>query len=451
MKIGIDLGTTNTKALALNAAGEVVYECSHPTTVISVPTGGEMDAKQLGTEFLHLLQNTISEIRKITDEPLEGIGLTGMAEAGCLVNDEFEPITPILLWYDRRGAEEAEELRAEYEDALTSVSGIRMSNVATIYKLANLKKWYTENRPGCTKKWVGVPEWAAWLLTAEHYTDRTLAVRTGAYSLKTNDWSPGICGIVGIDPDIFPQVIPARQQNILISPEIAAWLGVPETVRVTVAGHDDMAAAFGAGLSDHVWVDSTGTAEGLVALTASLPDARQTVKNRMSIAPWYDEGQWALIAGVGTSGSLLAELRKQTGLEFSQIDEMAKLKAPHPENAIATELTPARIAKVSFLPGLSNEQKVSAVYDLILSNFIQRAGQIMKFAPSPERLVITGGHALLPELSRRKSEALGSIPTEARPKPEAAAYGAARLCGNLTPDSYSSNSPSNTCVVAPVR
>jgi sugar (pentulose or hexulose) kinase len=164
-----------------------------------------------------------------------------------------------------------------------------------------------------------------------------------------------------------------------------------------------------------------------VALTSPLPDPRQTVKNRMSIAPWYEEGQWALIAGVGTSGSLLAELRNQTGLEFAEIDDLAKARASYPENALMSELTPARIAKISFIPGLLDEQKVSAVYDLILSNFSQRTRQLLKFAPAPERLVITGGHALLPELNRRKAEALGGIPTEARPKPEAAAYGAARL------------------------
>ena len=430
MNIGIDLGTTNTKAIALSASGDVVYECSQPTVVNPVPTGGEMDAKQLGVDLLHLLQRVISEVQKISDEPLTGIGLTGMAEAGCFVNDKGEPITPILLWYDQRGAAEAEKLRREYEDILTSISGIRMSNVATIYKLAYLKKWATENHPRWPKsaKWFGVPEWAAWLLTGEYYTDRTLAVRTGAYSLKANDWSPEVCDIVGIDPDIFPQIIPAKQQNIPISPEVAAWLGVSDAVSVTVAGHDDLAAAYGAGLSERVWVDSTGTAEGLVALTSPLPNARQTVKNRMSIAPWYEEGQWSLIAGVGTSGSLLAELKNQTGFDFAQIDEIAKLRTPHPENAISTELTPARIAKVSFLPGLSNEQKVSAVYDLIISNFTQRSEQIMKFTPAPERLVITGGHALLPELTRRKSEVLGGIPAEARPKPEAAAFGAAKLC-----------------------
>ena len=426
MKIGIDLGTTNTKAIALSKDGEVLCELSNATVVNTVPTGGEMDPASLARGFLSLLSDVITKAGELTDERLEAIGLAGMAEAGCLVNSRYEPQTPVLLWYDRRGAEEAEELRTEYEDVLTSVSGIRMSNVATIYKLAYLKKHFPHLFTS-GYRWIGVPEWAAWILTAEHYTDKTLAVRTGAYSLKTNNWSSDILEITGLDESLFPQIISAKQQNVLISPEIAAYLEIPETVRVTVSGHDDLAAAYGAGLATGVWVDSTGTAEGLVALTSPLPDARQTVKNRMSIAPWYEDGQWALIAGVGTSGSLLAELHSQTGLPFSEIDELAKNKVSYPENALSAELTPARIARINFLSGLSDAQKVSAVYDLILSNFTRRAEQITKFAASPEKLVITGGQALLPELCRRKSEALGGIPAESRPKPEAAAYGAALL------------------------
>ena len=75
MRIGIDLGTTNTKALALNDAGEVVYECSHPTVVSQVPTGGEMDAKQLGVDLLHLLQHVVSEARHLSDEPITFISI----------------------------------------------------------------------------------------------------------------------------------------------------------------------------------------------------------------------------------------------------------------------------------------------------------------------------------------------------------------------------------------
>lgn len=427
MKIGIDLGTTNTKAIVLSDADEVIFEYSLPTAVKSVPTGGEMDPKQLAIDLLELLRSVISESRKLCGEPLQGIGLTGMAEAGCLVDLQGEPLTPIFLWYDRRGFDEAEKLRTVFEDTLTSISGIRMSNVATIYKLAYLKK-QLPLLSGLVMRWFGVPEWAAWILTGEHYTDRTLAVRTGAYSLKTNDWSPEVLKITGLDHGLFPQIIPAKEQRIHLSPEVAAYIGIPDTVCVTVAGHDDLAAAYGAGLAPGTWVDSTGTAEGLIALTFPLPDARQTVKNRMSIAPWYVPGQWALVAGIGTSGSLLSELRKETGLDFKQIDKTAKNCVSYPENALSTELTPARLAKITFVPGLTNEQKIAAVYDLILFNFKQRAQQIMKFAAPPERLVITGGHALLPELSRRKSEALGGIPTVARPKPEAAAYGAAKLC-----------------------
>ena len=424
--IGIDLGTTNTKAIVVSGSGSVLFETSSPTQVTAVPTGGEMDPKRLAVDFLDLLRGVIAESAKLTDEPLDGIGLTGMAEAGCMVDASGEPQSPVLLWYDRRGGEEAEELRGRYENLLTSVSGIRMSNVATIYKLSWLKKHQLELFAE-GYRWFGVPEWAAWLLTAEHYTDRTLAVRTGAYSLKTNDWSPEILTVLGLDACLFPLVIPVFAQNMLISPEIAAYLDIPETVRVTVAGHDDLAAAYGAGLKPGVWVDSTGTAEGLIALTSPLPDSRKTVPSRMSIAPWYDPGQWALIAGVGTSGSLLADLHSRTGLSFAEIDDLAKNRVPCPENALTAELTPQRLTKVTFSPGLTTEQQVSAVYDSILSNFSRRAEQISRFAPLPERLIITGGHANLPELSRRKSEALGNIPAESRAKPEAAAYGAAKL------------------------
>ena len=425
--IGIDLGTTNTKALALAGDGTILCERSRPTETISVPSGGELDPKKLAVGLFDLLREMTAQVRNVSDEPLSAIGLTGMAEAGCLVDPKGEPLTPILLWYDQRGAVEAEELRPEYEDKLTSVSGIRMSNVATIYKLAYLKK-HLPDLFGDGSRWFGVPEWAAWLLTAEHFTDRTLAVRTGAYSLKTCGWNAEVFRIAGLDAGLFPAILPAKCQDIPVSPEIAAYLGIPETTLIFIAGHDDMAAAYGAGLGPGCWVDSTGTAEGLIALTSPCPQPEKTVRQRMSIAPWYFDDQWALVAGVGTSGGMLAELQRQTGLSFAEIDRIAADPADFPPDALKTELTPQRLAKVDFLPDLTDSQKVSAVYDRILTSFAERARQISLFAERPDRLVITGGQARLPELCRRKSEILGGIPVMERAEPEAAAYGAAKLC-----------------------
>ena len=423
--IGIDLGTTNTKACALSDSGEILCEISRPAKMTDVPSGGEMDPRQLAADVPALLEEVISACRERSAEPLLAIGLTGMAEAGCLADRGGEPVTPILLWYDRRGAAEAEELRERYEERLTAVSGIRMSNVATIYKLSFLKK----ERPFTEElRWFGVPEWAAFALSGHHFTDRTLAVRTGAYSLKSGAWSPEVLGITGLDAGLFPEIIETSDQRFTLTPEMAARLAVPEQVRVIIAGHDDMAAAYGAGLGPGCWVDSTGTAEGLVAPAVPCPPPDQTVKQRMSIAPAYHPDAWALIAGVGTSGSLLAELRKQTGLPFDRIDRLAEERASFPENAVSSELTPQRLAKVSFLPGRSGAQKVSAVYERILTNFRAAGERLLRFAEAPERLVITGGHALLPELCRRKAEILGGIPAEPRPKPEAAAFGAAKLC-----------------------
>ncbi len=424
--IGIDLGTTNTKAIALSDNGEILCELSRPTETVPVPTGGELDPKRLAADLDSLLRAVLSKVKEKNAGLLTAIGLTGMAEAGFLADRQGEPITPILLWYDQRGAEEAEELREAYEDLLTSVSGIRMSNVAAIYKLAFLKKQLNAIS-GTEMRWIGVPEWAAWILTGEHFTDRTLAVRTGAYALESGEWSSTILRVIGADLDLFPKIIPSFDQDIRISETIAEKLKIPAETRIRIAGHDDIAAAFGAGLSERVWVDSTGTAEGLIALTSPLPDPRRTVRSRMSIAPWYISGKWALIAGVGTSGSLISALHEQTGLPYEAIDFLAGKREVYPENALKTELTPQRLAKVEFLPDMTDAQKVSAVYDRIIMNFTQRVLQISQFAELPDRLVITGGHSRLPELNRRKSEALGNIPITARPEPEAAAYGAAKI------------------------
>ena len=155
----------------------------------------------------------------------------------------------------------------------------------------------------------------------------------------------------------------------------------------------------------------------------------------MSIAPWYMPEQWALVAGVGTSGSMLADLKRQTGLDFVGIDKMAGQRVPYPENAVSSELTPQRLAKISFAPGMTAAQKISAVYDKILTSFSERVRQISLFAEKPDRLVITGGQAQLPELCRRKSEILGGIPVEERAKPEAAAFGAAKICQDILQNS----------------
>ena len=71
MKIGIDLGTTNTKAIALSKDGEVLCELSNATVVNTVPTGGEMDPASLAQGFLSLLSDVITKAGNLTDERLE--------------------------------------------------------------------------------------------------------------------------------------------------------------------------------------------------------------------------------------------------------------------------------------------------------------------------------------------------------------------------------------------
>lgn len=421
--IGLDLGTTNIKACVIAEDGSVLFQQAQPSQVISVPSGAEMDARTFWNDVRLFLKETLAKARAQGAGELRCISITGMAEAGCLIDDSGNPQSRILLWYDRRGEAEAEALRAEHEKEIVSLSGIRLSNVPSIYKLAWLKKHMSLDH----LRWCGVPELAALRLSGYWYTEPTLAVRFGGLDLREGTYSPEILSLVGLDAEMFAPPCNALRQQVPISAVMAAELGVSPEVRIVVAGHDDVVAAYGAGLRVREMADSAGTAEALVCIIQTLPSLAQAASRHLACAAYYLPGTWIMLGGAGTTGNLFAQLKAHEKLSSAEIDRLAAQRVPYPQGAASAEITARKFTDVTFLPGISNAQAAHAVYDLLISAFMARADTLVSFAGLPKRLVISGGGASSAELCARKAAALGGIPYERLVDLEAAAYGAARL------------------------
>lgn len=419
--LGLDLGTTNTKACAVETDGRVLLQASHPTEVIPVPTGGEIDPKSFLSGLDDFLQDVLKQVRAITSDPLLGIAFAGMAEAGCLITESGTPRTPILLWHDRRGEAEAEELRPRYEEQILRIGGIRLTNVATVYKLRYLHKQMFF----AGLRWIGVPELAAYHLSGIRFTDKTLAVRYGAYDFAGDCYSREILSIAGLPEDLFPPAVNALKQNVRICPQAAAMLDVSPDARVFVAGHDDIVSAFGADILPGEMVDSVGTAEAIVCLAEGLPDPLTAARKHAGITPYYTEGTYAVISGVGTTGNLSRQLKTRLGLDFAEIDALAALREPYPAGAVRAEVTPKTLTEMTFMEGLTPAQTANAAYDLIADAFADRARNVISLTGEPARIRFVGGGAASAELCARKAARIGNIPFECRCAPEPAAYGAA--------------------------
>src|SRR5437660_760460 len=166
--IGIDIGTSAVKVLALAEAGIVLAKgkASYPTQSPAIGWS-EQSPEDWWTA-------TATATRKVVDSlcgtPIGGVGLSGQLNGFVLLDEHDRPLQAAIIWLDRRAAAEAEELAAHYGDAITSESGNRVSPIAVMPKLL----WMKRHRPEVmarAKRLLLVTDYILWRLTGTLATD----------------------------------------------------------------------------------------------------------------------------------------------------------------------------------------------------------------------------------------------------------------------------------------
>jgi sugar (pentulose or hexulose) kinase len=417
--LAIDIGTSYLKLVVYDSQLEVVQASRIPTRQVAPSPEGELDALTLWQATQHQIIEVGAEVDL---QRVAAIGIAGMAESGCLIDANDQPITPMLLWHDRRGIGQAAALRRKAGDDFARLTGLRTTSVRSISKW----KWMVDHGAPLEARWCGASEWIALRLTGHWQTDATLAVRTGAFDVLRGEFSAELLELAGASSGLFPPVhgSPADLGSIL--PGNARDLGLPASTRVVIAGHDDIVAAYGAGGGLGDLIDSGGTAEGLVRIVDSPPKPSETVKARMAMTQYYLPGTWALIAGAGSTGALMDQVSHMLGMDLAELDALAAPPGAYSTGTIEVRLTKESLPQVKISPGAGAPEVWSAVLDLVCDRFADTARRLQRIAGPPTRLVLIGGAARSGELVRRKSERLG-MPAVVLAEIDATTRGAAAL------------------------
>ena len=371
--LGVDVGTTWCKAGAVEVGGR-----EHPVQRVAtpwrtVPTGAEADPEELAGAALAAVRRALEAAPA---GRVVGIGVTGMAEAGVLLDARGTPLAPVIAWHDRRGSKEAERLAAEIPD-FSARTGLPASTTCTLVKHAHLarERWLRGSR------WLNVPEWVVHRFGGDQVAELSLAARTGYLELAPGRWWNLALRWAQAPPGFLPDPVVAGTRAGQSS------LREARGAVLTVAGHDHTCAAYGAGATRPGDVlDSCGTAEALVrAVRPPVPEERvaAAVRHGLNVGWHVVPGLMSIIGGF-PSGRLLA------GVDVD---------SPAAEPVLA-----ALAAKTA---------GVLAAIDAI--------------AGRHRRLVVTGGWARLEPIRRCKAGALGRF--EMAATEEAGVLGAARLAG----------------------
>lgn len=422
--VGLDVGTTATKAVVVTLDGREIAHGRAHTPWTFTPDGAELEAPELGAAVRAALAQALAAAPQA---PVAGVGVASMAESGVLLNAAGHPVAPVIAWHDRRDHLEVTELTdAVGFESFETTTGLPLRGQWSLTK----HRWLTRHWPSAAAavRRLNIAEWIVHDLGGDQASETSLASRTGWLRLRERGWWAETLAWSGASERLLPELRQSGQSWGVVSAHgIDARLA---GAVLTVAGHDHQAASVGVGATAvGAELDSCGTAEALVrTVAAGLPeDAVGLLAHGGITVGWHVlAGRWCLL-GATEGGLTLGRTLQQLGC--TQAD-LARLDLA----ALELESTPVHIASGDtglVLSGVDAGVRPAHVWRAALEQVTEEAArlhQLMSQVSGPAReLVATGGWSRSEGLMRVKHRLLG--PVSRPPVTEAGARGAALLAG----------------------
>jgi gluconokinase len=241
--VGLDLGTTSTKAIALSPDGEVQATASAPNRIFSNSPG---TAWQDPREVCRSAFTALADLSlKIPVVDALGICLSGAMHSLFPCGPDLEPLLPATTWADVRAGEIAKKLR-------------RLCNAAELYRRtgcpvqylyhpAKLRRWIDESPELASARFSAIKDYVLYKLTGEWVTDLSLASATGLMDTHRFCWDAEALALGGISPNQLPMLIPPDRVAGTITREAAGLTGFPHGLPVIAGAGDGGLANLGSG------------------------------------------------------------------------------------------------------------------------------------------------------------------------------------------------------------
>lgn len=169
--IGIDIGTTSTKAVVFDPTGTPLAQASQEyPTHYPQPNWAEQDPEDWWRATCAVLRQLLTS-PGIDAQAVAGLGVSCQAPTLTAVDRHGRPLAPALLWLDRRSEPQCTWLRQQIgEEVITQTNGGRIDP----YYLAPKLLWFKEH-------------------AAEHYTETYQVLQANGFIVQR------LCGVFGMD------------------------------------------------------------------------------------------------------------------------------------------------------------------------------------------------------------------------------------------------------------
>lgn len=311
--LSLDQGTTSSRAILFNQAGEIVDSAQKEfTQIFPKPGWVEHNANEIWGSILAVIAELLSKT-EIRPNEIAGIGITNQRETTVVWEKATgHPVYNAIVWQSRQTADICTELKEQgYSEKVREKTGLLID----AYFSGTKVKWILDNVEGAREKaengellFGTIDTWLIWKLSggAAHVTDYSNASRTLMYNIYDLKWDDELLEMLTVPKSMLPEVRPSSE----VYGHTVDYHFFGEAVPISGAAGDQQAALFGQACYEEGMAKNTyGT--GCFMLMNTGEKAVKSDHGLLTTLAWGIDGkvEYALEGSIFVAGSAIQWLR----------------------------------------------------------------------------------------------------------------------------------------------
>jgi xylulokinase len=261
--VGIDVGTTGTKAVLIDEPGRVIARSTHEYPLHTPRPGwAEQDPADWWRATVSAIRDVLAASGARADD-IRGLGLSGQQHGSVFLDKDGNVIREALLWCDQRTAAQCQWIHDTI--GFESVVAETLNPVLTGFQAGKIV-WLRDNEPGnyARLRMILLPkDYVRYRLTGEFATEVSDAAGTSLLNVGRRDWSDVMLSGLGLSRDMVPKVYESPVASTAICGTAADETGLRAGLAVAGGGGDNACSAVGNGVIEEgivqVSVGTSGT------------------------------------------------------------------------------------------------------------------------------------------------------------------------------------------------
>jgi xylulokinase len=351
--LGIDVGTSGTKCLAISTEGRVLasasanYGCAHPK-----PLWSEQDPEDWWTATVKVVRAVVKQV-KLKPADVAAIGLSGQMHGSVFLDKSGKVIRPALLWNDQRTAAECDEIERRAGGRRKLIEMV--ANPALTGFQAPKILWLRNNEPKNFAKLAKVllpKDEVRRRLTGEFATEVSDASGTLLLDVVKRQWSKPLLAKLDLNASLLPTCYESEEVTGTLTSETAKLLGLTTACKVVGGAGDCAAGAVGNGIVKPGLLNTSIGTSGVVFVHSDQPQFDPA--GRLHTFCHAVRGKWHMMGVTLAAGGSLQWFQDA----LCSIPGKAGTRTPTPFSVLAEEaaMSPLGADGLYFLPYLAGER-----------------------------------------------------------------------------------------------